>query len=99
MAPVRKSLAIQVDGPPRGRGRLKRMWMEVVKRDKKMCNLSKNLTLFRLEWRNRILGAYPNIVRKRLWWWWWWWCTGNLFQPFMKRNSTNQNPGSMKSIK
>ena len=28
---VRKSLIMQVDGPPRGRGRPKRTWMEVVK--------------------------------------------------------------------
>ena len=29
--PLRKSLAMQVDGPPRVRGRPKRTWMEIVK--------------------------------------------------------------------
>ena len=33
MAPVRKCLATKVDGPPKGRGRAKRTWMEVVKID------------------------------------------------------------------
>ena len=43
MAPIRKSLAMKVDGPTRGRGRPKRTWMEVVKIDVKKCNLSKDL--------------------------------------------------------
>ena len=30
MTLVRKSFSMQVDGPPRGRARPKRMWMEVV---------------------------------------------------------------------
>ena len=34
-----KSLAMQVDGPPRGRGRRKRTWIEVFKIDLKKCNL------------------------------------------------------------
>ena len=33
MALLRKNVSMQVDGPPRGRGRLKRKWMEVVKID------------------------------------------------------------------
>ena len=40
MVLVRKSLIMQVDGPSRGRGRLKMMWMEVVKIDLKNDNLS-----------------------------------------------------------
>ena len=41
--PARKSLAMKVDGLPRGRGKPKRTWMEVVKIDLKKCNLSENL--------------------------------------------------------
>ena len=33
--PIRKSLAMQVDGPPRERGRPRRTWMEVVNIDLK----------------------------------------------------------------
>ena len=46
MTPVRNSLAMQVDGPPRRRGRASRpmrMWMEVVKLDMKKCNLFEDL--------------------------------------------------------
>ena len=45
MMPVRKSLAMLVDGPPRERSRPKKTWMDVVKIDMKMCNLSKYLFL------------------------------------------------------
>lgn len=38
-----KSLSMQVDGPPRGRGGLKGTWMEVVTMDLKKCNLSDDL--------------------------------------------------------
>ena len=69
-APVRKSLAVKVDDPPRGRGRPKRMCMKLVKIDLKKCNLSKDLAQDRLEWRNRIRVADPIIVETRLWWWW-----------------------------
>ena len=65
-APVRKSLALEVDGPPIGRGRPKMIRMEVVKIDIKMCNLSKDLVQDRSEWRNRIYVANPNIVGTRL---------------------------------
>ena len=38
-APVRKSLAMKVDGPPKGMGRHKSMWwMEVVKIDARKYN-------------------------------------------------------------
>ena len=63
---VRKSLAMQVEDPPRGRGRLKRMWMEVVKIDMKKYNLSKDLAHDGSEWRNRIHAADSNIVGTRL---------------------------------
>ena len=36
-------MAMKVDGPPRGRSRLKRTWMEVVKTDIKKCTLSEDL--------------------------------------------------------
>ena len=64
--PVRKSLARKADGPPKGRGRPKRMWMEVVKINTKKCNLSEDLARDRSEWRNRICVADPNIVGTRL---------------------------------
>ena len=41
--PVRKSLAMLVDGPPRGRSRPMSTWMEVVKIDLKKCNLYEDL--------------------------------------------------------
>ena len=57
---------MQVDGPPRGRGRPKRMWIKVVKIDMKKYNLSENLAQDKLEWRNIIHVADPNIVGTRL---------------------------------
>ena len=59
MALVRKNFVMQVDGPPRGRGRLKRTWMEVVTIDLKKCNLSKDLAWDALECRNIIHVAEP----------------------------------------
>ena len=53
-APVRKSLAMKVDGSPRGMGRPKRTWMKVVKIDMKKCNLSEDLAKDKLEWKNKI---------------------------------------------
>ena len=44
MAPVKKSLAMQVDRPPRGRGKPNKTWMQVVKIDLKKCNLSEDVT-------------------------------------------------------
>ena len=66
MALVKKSFSMQVDGPPRVRGRPMRMWMEVVRLDIKKCNLSKDWAQDRLEWRNMIHVANPNIVGIRL---------------------------------
>ena len=62
----KESLAMQVGGLPRGRGRSKRMWMEVVELDLKKCNLSEDLAQDRPKWRNIIHVANPNIVRTRL---------------------------------
>ena len=62
MAPVRKSLAMQVDGSPMERDRPKRTWMEMVKIDLKKCNLSKDLVEDRSEWRNKINVVDPHIV-------------------------------------
>jgi hypothetical protein len=66
MAPVRKSLDIQVEGPSRGRGRPKKTWMEVINSDLKKLHLSKDLAQNRTEWRNRIHVADPNMVGIRL---------------------------------
>ena len=51
-APIRKSLAMKVDGLPRGRGRPKRTWMEVVKMDMRKFNLFENLAKDRSEKQN-----------------------------------------------
>ena len=59
---VRKSLAMKVDGPQRGRGRPRRTWMEVVKIDPKKCNLFEDLAQDRLELRNKIHVFDPNLV-------------------------------------
>ena len=63
--PLRKSLAMKVDGPVRGRSRPKRTWMEIVKIDMKY-GLSEDLAWDRSEWRNRIHVADPNLVGTRL---------------------------------
>ena len=57
-----KNLAMKVDGPPRGRGTLKKTQMEVLNINMKKCNLSKNLTQDRSKRINRICVANPNIV-------------------------------------
>jgi hypothetical protein len=57
---------MKVDGPPRGRDRPKRMWMEVVKIVMKKCNLYEDLTQDRSKWINRIHVADSNIVGTRL---------------------------------
>ena len=40
---VKEKFFMQVDGPPRKRGRRKGTWMEVVRIDMKKCNLSEDL--------------------------------------------------------
>ena len=67
MMPVRKSLAILVDGPPRENGRPNMTWVDVKKIDLKKCNLYEDLAYDRSEWRNKIHVADPNIVGTRLW--------------------------------
>ena len=57
---------MQVDGPLRGRGRLKRTWIEVVKVDLKKCNLSEGLAQDRSEWRNKIHVAAQHSWDKAL---------------------------------
>ena len=50
---------MKVDCLPKGRGRPKKKWMEVVNIDMKKCNLSKGLTQDILEWRNKICLPDP----------------------------------------
>ena len=57
---------MQVDGPSRERGGPKRTWIEVVRMDLKKWKLYEGLAQDRLEWRNRIHVADPNIVGTRL---------------------------------
>ena len=57
--------SMQVDGPPRKRGRPKRMWIEVVRIDNKKCNPSKYLAKDRLECRKQISCSDPSIVRTK----------------------------------
>lgn len=64
MAPVRKSFFMQVDGPPREKGRQKRKWMEVVRINLK-CNLFEDFAHDRSEWRNIIHEVDPIIVGAR----------------------------------
>ena len=59
---VRKSLAMQVDDPPRGRGGPKRTWMEDAKIDLKKCDLSEDLAQDRSEWRNITHVADSNMM-------------------------------------
>ena len=43
MASVKKNLFMQVDGPPRGNGKPKRTWTEVIKLGLKKCQVSEDL--------------------------------------------------------
>ena len=52
---------MQVDGPPRRRGP-KKILLEAAWIDLKKCNLFEDLAQDRLEWRNKIYVANPNIV-------------------------------------
>ena len=58
---------MKVDGSPKGRGRPKRMWIEVVKIDMKMCNLSEDLAQDRSEWKNRIRITQPQHSWDKAW--------------------------------
>ena len=66
MTPIKKSLVMQVDGPPRRRDRPKRIQIEVANIDIKNCNLSYELAQDTIEWRNKILIADSNIVEIKL---------------------------------
>lgn len=43
MTLVRKRFSMEVDDPPRGMGRPKRTWIEVITIDRKKCNQSNDL--------------------------------------------------------
>ena len=58
--------SMKVDGPPRGRARLKRMWMGAITIDLKNCNLSEDLVQDRPKSKNKIHMADPNVVGTRL---------------------------------
>ena len=58
-APVRQSETIQVKGARRTRGRPKLTWVEIVRRDMAVCNLTTNMALNRAEWWNRICVVDP----------------------------------------
>ena len=56
---VRKSDFLTIHGNARGRGRPKLTWIEIIKKDITICNLSVNLALNRIEWRKQIHVADP----------------------------------------
>ena len=57
---------MKVDGPSKEICMSKRTWLEVVKMDTRKCNLTDNLAQDKMEWRNIIRVADPNIVGPRL---------------------------------
>ena len=61
MAPVRKSSSMYVDCLPRGRGKPKRTWMEVIRMDMKKILLSEDLAHDRMEQRN-IIHVWENAL-------------------------------------
>ena len=64
-APIRKSEFIQVEGKKKGRGRPKITLVEVIKNDMLIKGVIENMTLDRVEWRQRIQYDQPltNILR------------------------------------
>ena len=64
-APTRKSEFIQVEGKKKGRGRPKITLVEVIKNDMLIKGVIENMTLDRVEWRQRIQYDQPltNILR------------------------------------
>ena len=58
-APVRKSELIQVEGMKKGRGRPKIILVQVIKKDMTIKEVTKSMTIDRVEWRNRIHMADP----------------------------------------
>ena len=59
MAPVRNGVLERVDNVKRGRGRSKLTWDELVKRDLKDWNISKEIALDRSAWRLAINVPEP----------------------------------------
>ena len=57
--PVRNGVLERVDNVKRGRGRPKLMWDELVKRDLKYWNISKEIALDRSAWRLAINMPEP----------------------------------------
>ena len=64
-APIRKSEFIQVEGKKKGRGRPKITLVEVIKNDMLIKGVIENMTLDRVEWRQRIKYDQPltNMLR------------------------------------
>ena len=58
-APTRKSEFIQVEGKKKGRGRPKITLVEVIKNDMLINGVIENMTLDRVEWRQRIHMTSP----------------------------------------
>lgn len=55
-----------IDAPVRIRGRLKRTWIEVFKKDMVFVSVTEDMTLNRTEWKKRIQRADPKIWDKAL---------------------------------
>ncbi|KAF3638512.1 hypothetical protein FXO38_22665 [Capsicum annuum] len=53
-APVRRCERLALDGFRRGRGRPKKYWGEVIRRDMEQLQLTEDMTLDRKVWRTRI---------------------------------------------
>ena len=58
-APIRRSELIQIESSKKTRGRPKRTWVEVVRKDLKIFNLKETMVINRMEWRSRIHVADP----------------------------------------
>ena len=58
-APVRKSDLVSIDGNTRGRGRPKLTWWGIIKKDMMSRGLNEDLSLEKMEWKNRIHVADP----------------------------------------
>ena len=65
-SPTQASNGASNDGPPTGRGRPKRKWMEILTINPNKCNLPEDLAKDRSEQRKGIHVAEPNIVGPRL---------------------------------
>ncbi|KAK4730683.1 hypothetical protein R3W88_023671 [Solanum pinnatisectum] len=52
-APVRRCERLTIEGLRRGRGRPKKYWIEVIRKDMTSLKLTKDMTLDRKAWRSR----------------------------------------------